>query len=493
MHAKDWGDMKRYFLMGFGLSFIWPYFYWTFFLVSTFSAQGLSQADPFLILFLISIVVFSCCLTLSVKRVASILDRTPQLLPALCTASAAATVLIHLSGAHLVALPNSALYVLSSLAAAGLPALLFAWAQRFESSDDTLQPRTAAVIVLASMLLFFAYALLFLAFETSRYLLVLGSIVSSLIWLLSKEENSDRAQAHASTAAPQNTKSLSLRRRGARPVLAFGAYAAISIAYWAFFSTETGGAIPIESFSLLGCSPLTQGHPAFYALLLLFFIVLTALALLCRPEKFPRILATLETSLVASVALFLFSLGYLLPSYADVAEGLCCLVRACIQYYLFVIVFLHLRESRVPLIAFAMLWIDAATILIVSQPIAWGLVPLRSVFDNMGYVGFALGAAVLVGVAIDAACAKTENRLEGDEKREYLFHEACAAAASKYGLTSREEEVLFYISQGFSAQKTADILVISLSTVQSHISRIYAKMSVHGKQQLIDRMSEMSL
>lgn len=63
---------------------------------------------------------------------------------------------------------------------------------------------------------------------------------------------------------------------------------------------------------------------------------------------------------------------------------------------------------------------------------------------------------------------------------------ACARIAHRYGLTERESDVLFSISQGHSVKKIAEVLFISTGTVQSHVKRLYRKTECHSRQDIID-------
>lgn len=58
--------------------------------------------------------------------------------------------------------------------------------------------------------------------------------------------------------------------------------------------------------------------------------------------------------------------------------------------------------------------------------------------------------------------------------------------AEQSGLTPRETQVMLLMAQGFSYQKIADELVISLGTTQGHAKNVYRKLGVHTKQELID-------
>ena len=60
-------------------------------------------------------------------------------------------------------------------------------------------------------------------------------------------------------------------------------------------------------------------------------------------------------------------------------------------------------------------------------------------------------------------------------------------------ITSREYEVLQLIVKGFSNQQIADALHISLSTVKTHISRIFSKMDVQRRTQLARKARELQI
>ncbi|MDR3849394.1 helix-turn-helix transcriptional regulator [Eggerthella sp.] len=47
-------------------------------------------------------------------------------------------------------------------------------------------------------------------------------------------------------------------------------------------------------------------------------------------------------------------------------------------------------------------------------------------------------------------------------------------------------ETLVYLAQGRSAPYIADEQFLSVNTVRTHIKRIYAKMDVHSKEELLD-------
>ena len=58
--------------------------------------------------------------------------------------------------------------------------------------------------------------------------------------------------------------------------------------------------------------------------------------------------------------------------------------------------------------------------------------------------------------------------------------------AERGGLTPRETEVFVLLAQGRTRAFIQDELVLSGSTVKTHVSHIYAKMGVHDRQEMMD-------
>ena len=65
-----------------------------------------------------------------------------------------------------------------------------------------------------------------------------------------------------------------------------------------------------------------------------------------------------------------------------------------------------------------------------------------------------------------------------------------ACIADRYGLSPREREVVELLAQGRSQPYIRDCLVLSKSTVATHVRHIYAKLGIHTRQELIDLVNE---
>lgn len=71
-----------------------------------------------------------------------------------------------------------------------------------------------------------------------------------------------------------------------------------------------------------------------------------------------------------------------------------------------------------------------------------------------------------------------------------ITDEKCALVGRRYGLTSREVEVLGLVARGRNAPFIEEHLVISRNTVKSHVKNVYRKLGVHTNQELIDLVSQ---
>ncbi len=62
----------------------------------------------------------------------------------------------------------------------------------------------------------------------------------------------------------------------------------------------------------------------------------------------------------------------------------------------------------------------------------------------------------------------------------------CLEMAERYGLSPRETEVFILLAQGRTRSFIQEELVLSGSTVKTHVSHIYAKLNVHDRQEMMD-------
>jgi len=67
-----------------------------------------------------------------------------------------------------------------------------------------------------------------------------------------------------------------------------------------------------------------------------------------------------------------------------------------------------------------------------------------------------------------------------------FLERGCDSVAEKYKLTPREIDVLALLARGRNGHAIQEKLVVSRSTVKTHVRNIYTKLDVHSQQELID-------
>ena len=67
------------------------------------------------------------------------------------------------------------------------------------------------------------------------------------------------------------------------------------------------------------------------------------------------------------------------------------------------------------------------------------------------------------------------------------------ALKERYRLSEREAEVVELVARGNTVVRVAEMLVVSESTIRTHTRRIYAKLDVHKKQELLDLLEQMGV
>lgn len=66
----------------------------------------------------------------------------------------------------------------------------------------------------------------------------------------------------------------------------------------------------------------------------------------------------------------------------------------------------------------------------------------------------------------------------------------CAVLAERYGFTPREGDIFLLLAQGHTMPAVSERLFVSESTVKSHVKRIYQKLGIHTRSELLDLVNE---
>ena len=72
------------------------------------------------------------------------------------------------------------------------------------------------------------------------------------------------------------------------------------------------------------------------------------------------------------------------------------------------------------------------------------------------------------------------------------FYQAPAERAGTEDLSPREREVLELLARGFFYKEITEALGISMSTVNTHVRRVYEKLHVHSRAQAVAKLADLS-
>ena len=120
------------------------------------------------------------------------------------------------------------------------------------------------------------------------------------------------------------------------------------------------------------------------------------------------------------------------------------------------------------------------------------LLPLRFVVYPL--IGFAEASVVdlicmvvfLVAVSAQSIVSAQRRSAIATKAANRPLADICAEVSDGFSLSPRESEVLVYLVQGRSASYIAEQQFVAISTIKTHIQRIFRKTGVHSKQELLD-------
>lgn len=100
-----------------------------------------------------------------------------------------------------------------------------------------------------------------------------------------------------------------------------------------------------------------------------------------------------------------------------------------------------------------------------------------------------LSLLALLALCLVVFLSLRQRSRDNEERKRSRSFLACEDVGADHGLTEREIEIMRYIYQGHSIKKIAELSSIAPSTVQGHMKKIYAKLGVHARQELIDMVN----
>lgn len=105
-------------------------------------------------------------------------------------------------------------------------------------------------------------------------------------------------------------------------------------------------------------------------------------------------------------------------------------------------------------------------------------------------VSFAGGGALAFLVMQRQADRREALQVDAVQAAQANLEERCAAAAERFDLTPREREILVLLAQNYRAPYIAEKLVVSQSTVKTHMRNLYGKLGVHSQAELLLRLEQ---
>ena len=104
-----------------------------------------------------------------------------------------------------------------------------------------------------------------------------------------------------------------------------------------------------------------------------------------------------------------------------------------------------------------------------------------------------LSSALVLAAFLFVADEKTVVRLMsagGATMPQERFMRRCEEVANTYGLSPKETEVMALAAHGRTNQRIQEALGISAGTVNTHFTRIYKKLGIHSRQEMLDLIEE---
>lgn len=137
------------------------------------------------------------------------------------------------------------------------------------------------------------------------------------------------------------------------------------------------------------------------------------------------------------------------------------------------------RQRQRPLRLFASLLASAFALQLASLPLAFAFPGI--IVTALVYFGSNLIPLLYLRHHADRIFQPVRAESPPDDKMLRVF-EAC-------GITKRERQIVREICSGKTNQRVADALFISLQTVKDHTHRIYSKIGVSSRIQLVQKVS----
>ncbi|OWY62667.1 hypothetical protein B7486_57205 [cyanobacterium TDX16] len=129
-----------------------------------------------------------------------------------------------------------------------------------------------------------------------------------------------------------------------------------------------------------------------------------------------------------------------------------------------------------------------------AQADAQGLGDAAAGFEQCGAMLLAAEAATSAASAFEAegkprqATAWTRTATQAAQVCDGVRTPGAPRAEAPAALTRREREVALLAAEGATSREIADRLFLSARTVENHLSRVYVKLGISGRDELVDAL-----
>jgi len=253
-----------------------------------------------------------------------------------------------------------------------------------------------------------------------------------------------------------------------------------------FFNSANSISKSIHRYSEISADPL--------ALIITGVLIALVLYISCRSYQRFSTVSLYRTVFLFTMLCFLAS--PIVGKNPSAANSMIACSMATLRAFIFICEFLFCKKTGLsPLVVFSI----GEMIRRVPNFICYFIVPefqISSIMQNENstlYLSLFLVPAMVSLLIYVLVCTESEFRIfeeEPDEENDLdQTLQRRIAIAEAHNLTRRETEVFMLLAQGKSRPRIADELFLAPGTVDVHVKKIYSKLGVHNRQELLDLTS----
>lgn len=365
--------------------------------------------------------------------------------------------------------------------ALSVPVLIVGWALAVTCGMARCYQRCALCLCVSFSASFVLSAVQYLPFPTGLMLPLVCPLASALLFMKAfPSEDPGTARP-----LPRNTERLlaALKRLPWATLALFVVTMLLGCMFMAIFRSNSMGPRDVG---------LGMARDATTAVLAAF-IALIVMRLRKGPRTFRTIWVVIFSMLCLGPLIVMVSRDALCATFGI---ALASAPRACLSFFLFFYLSFTTAERGLPAtLTFSAVFLPSNAL---SDALSFAFAPMLSSALSADYaallqpIAFVVSAVTFVlfigfsgKMALEMPSCDGSGAVTGG-----VASGSCGEIASRLfveaGITERESEVIRLIAEGNSYKATAQQLHITEGTVQSHIKRIYGKLNVHSRQELID-------